>query len=76
MNPHLEQALCHFTEDVSVLTMLLANGADVIAMKRRGSGQELGRLEKADRGLIVAASGTRSAYATAFHVVLDGWVVD
>jgi hypothetical protein len=26
--------------------------------------------------LIVAASGTYSAYPTPFHVILDGWVVD
>lgn len=76
MHEHLEQALRHFSEDVASLAVLIAQGRNPIAMKRRGRGLQLGSLTRNDGGLILSDGASHSAYKTAFHVVFDGWVVD
>lgn len=76
MDEHLEQALRHFSEDVAVLAVLIAQGRNPIAMKRRGSGLQLGSLAEGDGELVLSADATHTAYKSPFHVVFDGWVVD
>ena len=76
MHEHLEQALRHFSEDVTVLAVLSSQGRNPIAMKRRGRGLQLGSLTRNDGGLIISDGASDSRYKTVFHVVLDGWVVD
>ena len=76
MHEHLERALRHFSEDLTSLALLIAQGQGPIPMKRRGHGLRLGSLTRVGSELILTADGTRTAYFTPFHVVNDGWVAD